>query len=72
MYFYKVSTIVVNILAVVLTAKMIKVEQSFVSIAEVTIIDLIDFNFRSSFKVTTFAVNVTGITYEIEYYKVSV
>ena len=45
---------------------------SFLPIAEVTIVGFIDFNLRSSSKMTTFAVNVTGITYEIEYYKVSV
>ena len=64
MYFYIVSTIVLNIVAVVLTAKIVKVKYSFVPIAEVTIMDFMDFNLRSPFKMTTFAVDVTGITYE--------
>ena len=55
------STIVLNIVAVVLTAKIVKVKYSFVPITEFTIIDFIDFNFMSLSK-KTFAVNVTGIT----------
>ena len=51
-----------NIVAVVLTAKIVKVKYSFVPITEFTIIDFIDFNFRTSFEMKTFAVNVTGIT----------
>ena len=55
-----------NIVAVVLTVVIAKVAYSFVPIAEVTIMDFMDFNLRSPFKMTTFAVNVTGITYEIK------
>ena len=55
-----------NIVAVVLTVRIAKVPYSFVPIAEVTIMYFMDFNLRSPFKMTTFAVNVTGITYEIK------
>ena len=51
-----------NIVAVVLIAKIVKVKYYFVPITEFTIIDFIDFNFRSLFKMKTFAVNLTGIT----------
>ena len=38
-----------NIVAVILTVKIVNVKYSFVPITELTIIDFIDFNFRSSF-----------------------
>ena len=50
-----------NIVAVVFTAKIVKVKYYFVPITEFIIINFIDFNFMSLSK-KTFAVNVTGIT----------
>ena len=49
-----------NIVAVILIAKIVKVKYSFVLITECPIIDF--FNFRRPFKMKIFAVNVTGIT----------
>ena len=46
--------------AVVLPANIVKVKCSIVPITEFTIIDFIDFDFRSSFEMKTFAVIVTG------------
>ena len=51
-----------NIVAVVLIPKIVKVKYYFVPITEFTIIDFIDLSFSRSFKIKTFAVNVTGIT----------
>ena len=51
-----------NIVAVILTAKIVNVKFSFVPITEFTIIDFIDCNFRSSFRMKIFAVNMTRIT----------
>ena len=48
--------------AVVLPANIVKVKCSIVPITEFTIIDFIDLSLSRSFKIKTFAVNVTGIT----------
>ena len=48
--------------AVVLPANIVKVKCSIVPITEFTIIDFIDCNFRSSFRMKIFAVNMTRIT----------
>ena len=54
-----------NIVAVILTVKIVNVKYSFVPITELTIIDFIDFNFMSLSK-KTFANNVTGITFNLQ------